>query len=71
MQFDDYQTKAVRNQSPLGVPGARYRDDKRQVIVLANTTGRQQRGIRWQCAVSVAGCRCAAAGAQGVSVRRT
>lgn len=48
MQFDDYLTKIVRTNRP-GVLGARYRDDKRQIIVLANITAKPQRNIRWQC----------------------
>ena len=48
MQFDDYQTKAVRTNRP-GVLGARYHDDKRQIVVLANISAKPQRDIRWQC----------------------
>jgi hypothetical protein len=48
LHFDDCFSNAVRT-NRRGVLGARFHDERKQVLILANLTNRPQRNVRWQC----------------------
>ena len=48
LRFDDCYSGAVRT-NRRGVLGARYRNGRRQIIVLANIADRTVRNIQWRC----------------------
>jgi hypothetical protein len=48
MKFDDCYSGAVKVDRKA-VLGARYRGKGRQIVVIANLSGRKQRNLRWKC----------------------
>ena len=48
MRFDGHWTNTVSTDR-AGVLGARYHDDKRQIILLSNITDEEVKNIQWEC----------------------